>query len=491
MRLNSRPTWIALAVVLVAAAALLAFRGRDHEVQYATTSVERGDIVDVVGATGTLQAVTTVQVGSQVSGTIASLDADFNSRVKKDQVVARLETSTLDARLSQAQANLVAARANVEKSKATVADMKQKFDRARELAAQSLLPAADLETAKSNYEGAVAGLRGAEAEVSQSAAAVQQARVDLGHSVIRAPIDGVVVARNVDVGQTVAASLSAPTLFVIANDLSRMQVNASIDEADIGRVHPGLDVTFHVDAYPNETFTGRVEQVRLQPITVQNVVTYNTLIAVDNPGQRLMPGMTATVSVIVQKRDNVLRLPAAALRFRPEGWQGGGRRGGGPAGGASPAGGGAPASSLAAGPGAAGGGAPGGERGGRGRGQWAGRAGAGGAGGAGGPGGGWAGRAGGAPGAPGAAGADATGAGGGRPTLVFVPGPDGKPKPQPIRTGISDGQWVEVVSGLDEGAQIITGVGDGAARAGGPRPGGSPATTNPFAPTQPQRRTRG
>ena len=327
MRLNSRPTWIALAVVLVAAAALLAFRGRDQTVQYTTTAVERGDIVDVVGATGTLQAVTTVQVGSQVSGTIASLDADFNSRVRKDQVVARLETSTLDARLSQAQANLVAARANVEKARATVSDMKQKFDRARQLAAENLLPASDLETARSNYEGAVAGLRGAEAEVAQSAAAVQQARVDLGHSVIRAPIDGVVVARNVDVGQTVAASLQAPTLFVIANDLSRMQVNASIDEADIGRVRPGLDVTFHVDAYPNETFTGRVEQVRLQPITVQNVVTYNTLIAVDNPGQRLMPGMTATVSVIVQKRDNVLRLPAAALRFRPEGWRpGAGRR---------------------------------------------------------------------------------------------------------------------------------------------------------------------
>src|SRR4051812_29206393 len=210
MRLNSRRTWVALAVVVLAVVAFLAFRGRDKAVQYATTTVERGDIVDVVGATGTLQAVTTVQVGSQVSGTVDSLDADFNSRVRKNQVIARLETSTFDARLSQAQANLVAARANVEKSRSTVTDTKQKYDRAKELAAQNLLPASDLETARSNYEGALAGLRGAEAAVSQSAAAVQQAQVDRTHTIIRAPIDGVVVARNVDVGQTVAASLQAP-----------------------------------------------------------------------------------------------------------------------------------------------------------------------------------------------------------------------------------------------------------------------------------------
>jgi len=487
MRLNSRRTWIALAVVVAAAGALLAFRGRDKEVQYQTTTVDRGDIVDVVGATGTLQAVTTVQVGSQVSGIVDSLGADFNSRVKKDQVVARLETSTFDARLSQARANLVAARANVEKARATVADTKQKYERAKELFAQQLLPAADLETAKSNYEGAVAGQQGAVAAVSQSAAAVQQAQVDLTHTVIRAPIDGVVVARNVDVGQTVAASLQAPVLFVIANDLSRMQVNASIDEADVGRVRAGQDVTFHVDAYPNDTFTGRVDQVRLQPITVQNVVTYNTLIAVDNPGGRLMPGMTATVSVIVQRRDNVLRLPAAALRFRPEGWQpgaGGGRRGGAGASGAPSASaapgptGGSPAPAVAAGPNAAPGGGRGGRGGNGGGGRWAGRGGMGGE------------------GAPGGAGAGAMargggpgGMGGGRPSVVFVAGADGKPKPQPIRTGISDGQWVEVVSGLDEGTAIITGTGDGPARAGGPRPGASPGT-NPFAP-QPQRRTRG
>jgi HlyD family secretion protein len=489
MRFNTRRTWVALAVIVAAAAAFLAFRSRDKDVTYQTAAVDRGDIVDVVGATGALQAVTTVQVGSQVSGTIDSLNADFNSRVKKDQVVARLETSTFDARLSQARANLVAARANVEKAKATVSDTRQKYDRAKELSEQNLLPASDLDTAKSNFEGAVAGQQGAVAAVSQAAAAVQQAQVDLTHTIIRAPIDGVVVARNVDVGQTVAASLQAPTLFVIANDLSRMQVNASIDEADIGRVRPGQDVTFHVDAYPNETFTGRVDQVRLQPITVQNVVTYNTLIAVDNPGGRLMPGMTATVSVIVQKRDNVLRLPAAALRYRPEGWQPTGRRGGAGASGApsasaapagtpgSPAPGGSPAV-VAAGPNGA---AGDGQGGGRGSGRWAGRGGTGGAG---------------VPGGPPGQGANgggrggwSGGGGGGRPSVVFVPGPDGKPKAQPIRTGISDGQWIEIVSGLEEGAPIITGTGDGTARAGGPRPAAS-AGTNPFNP-QPQRRTRG
>jgi len=466
MRISKRPTLIALGVVILAAAAVLAFRGRDKEVQYTTAAVDRGDIVDVVGATGTLQAVTTVQVGSQVSGTIASLGADFNSRVKKDQVVARLETSTFDARVSQARANLVAARANVEKAKSTVADTKQKYERAKELSAQNLLPASDLDTAKSNYEGAVASLQAAVAAVSQAAAAVEQAQVDLTHTVIRAPIDGVVVARSVDVGQTVAASLQAPTLFVIANDLTHMQVSASIDEADIGRVQPSQDVTFHVDAYPNETFTGRVDQVRLQPITVQNVVTYNTIIAVDNPGGRLMPGMTATVSVIVQKRDEALRLPAAALRFRPEGWQGGGRRG--PGGNGAPAGSGAPAAPAAAGStAAAGAGGNGGPRGMAGFGPSGG-----------GPGGGGRGAA-----------AWAGGGSGGRPTVVFTLGPDGRPVAQQVRIGISDGQYVEVVSGLDEGAQVVTGTGDGTARAGGPRPAAS--GTNPFAPQQPQRRQRG
>jgi HlyD family secretion protein len=550
MRLPSRPILITLAVVVTAAAAFLAFRGHDREVQFTTAVVDRGDIVDVVGATGTLQAVTTVQVGSQVSGTIASLNADFNSRVRKGQVVARLDPSIFEARLSQARANLVAARANVEKARATVEDTKQKYDRARELAEEKLLPASELETAKSNHEGAVANQRASQAAVSQAQASVEQAQVDLTHTVITAPIDGVVVARNVDVGQTVAASLQAPTLFVIANDLTRMQVSASIDEADIGRVRAAQDVTFHVDAYPNETFTGTVDQIRLQPITVQNVVTYNTIIAVDNPGQRLMPGMTATVSVIVQRRDDVLRIPAAALRFRPEGWEGrgGGRRAGAGGSGAPNASGAgaseappttvasagapatttsaAPASPAPAGPGMGVRGPRGGGPEGQGQGEgrrrrWAERGGAGPGGrfpGGGFPEGGFRGRRGPREGGTDAAGTGAAGpraerergagpsggagdaggawrmggggrGGGSRPTTVFLPGPEGKPKPQPIRTGISDGQYVEVVDGLQEGAQVITGTaGEAGARPGAPRPGGSGAT-NPFAP-QPQRRQR-
>ena len=283
--------------------------------------MDRGDVVEVVGATGALEAVTTVQIGSQVSGTIQSLNADFNSTVKKGQIIARLDPSILDARLGQAQANLLAAKANVERARSSVEDMRQKYERAKELAAQKLLPATELETAKANYDGATAELKANQAAESQSAANLNQAKVDLSHTVIDTPIDGVVISRNVDVGQTVAASFQAPVLFVIANDLARMRVNASVDEADVGRVREGQDVTFHVDAFPEREFKGLVEQVRLNPTTVSNVVSYNTIIAVDNRDLLLRPGMTATVSIVVRKAENALRIPASALRFRPEGYQ--------------------------------------------------------------------------------------------------------------------------------------------------------------------------
>ena len=223
----------------------------------------------------------------------------------------------------------------------------------------------DLDTAQATHDGAVAQHKANQAAVNQAQANVNQAKVDLDHTIITAPIDGVVIARNVDVGQTVAASFTAPVLFVIANDLKHMQVNASIDEADIGRVRSGQGVTFRVDAYPDQTFRGRVDQVRLQPTTVQNVVTYNTIISVDNDDGKLMPGMTATVSVIVQKADNVLRIPAAALRFRPEGFEPGGRGArpsAAPPGAGAGAGAGGPRAAIAPGAGApgAGGGRPGG-----------------------------------------------------------------------------------------------------------------------------------
>ncbi len=296
-------------------------RDRGEATQFTTGSIDRGDVVEVVGATGILEAVTTVQLGSQVSGTIQSLYADFNSTVKKGQVVARLDPSIFEARLGQAQANLLAARANVERSRSTVEDMRQKYDRAKELAAQKLLPATELETAKANHDGAVAQVKASEAAESQAQANVNQAKLDLSHTIIDTPIDGVVISRNVDVGQTVAASFQAPVLFVIANDLAQMRVNAAVDEADVGRVRESQEVVFHVDAFPEREFKGTVEQVRLNPTTVSNVVSYNTIVSVDNRDLLLRPGMTATVSIVVRKAENALRLPAAALRFRPEGYQ--------------------------------------------------------------------------------------------------------------------------------------------------------------------------
>jgi HlyD family secretion protein len=485
--MSSRKRWIVIgiAVLLAAAAAWLFLRSRTRPARFVAVTVDRGDVAEVVGSTGALQAVQTVQVGSQVSGTISELAADFNSKVTKDQVIARLDPSLFQARLGQAQANLVAARANADKARTALEDARLKRDRAQTLFEQQLLPQTDLETARATYDSAVSGVKAADAAVTQSAASVNQAQVDLQHTIIRAPITGIVIGRSVDVGQTVAASLQAPVLFVIANDLARMQVLASVDEADVGRVREGAEVTFRVDAFPDRTFRGRVEQVRLQPTVVQNVVTYNAIISVDNPGQILMPGMTATVSVVSEKRESVVRVPAAALRFRPEGFAapggaggprvpgaGGGRqggRGGGPRSGGGGNGGGAAGAGASGAAGSAG--APASQ----------------GAPTAGGP------TAGGASGAAASeppeerTTADDRGAGG-RSGLVFVMGPDGKPQPRRIRLGLSDGQYTEVVSGLQEGEAVITGTTDTAVRAGAPRPSGSPSS-NPFNP-QFQRRQR-
>ena len=447
--------------MLSAAAAIYWFaRTRQEPVKYVTAAADRGDVSEVVGATGTLQAVLTVQVGSQVSGTIQEMYVDFNTRVEKNQVIARLDPSLFEARLGQARANLAAARANADRARTTLEDARLKNERARQLSQEQLLPQSDLETAQTNFASAASQVKAADAASTQAAASVKLAEVDLNNTVIRAPISGVVISRSVDVGQTVAASLQAPTLFVIANDLSRMQVLASVDEADVGRIKTGQEVTFRVDSFPDRTFRGRVEQVRLQPTVAQNVVTYSAMISVDNPGQILMPGMTATVTVVSQERTDVVRVPAAALRFRPEGFEAGGagsRRGGQRAD-ASPAA--APAEPVAAASPVAlaspAPGAPAGEgRGGRRR-------------------------------RDGAAGA--TAADGSRPALIFVLGADGKPEPRRVRVGLSDGQFVEVAEGLEPGAAVIVGA-SGAAGAAAPRPGASPST-NPFNP-QFQRRQRG
>ena len=322
---------LVLLAVVAAGAGYWYFNRARVEVAVNSVPVTRGDIIDSVGATGTVQAVTTVQVGSQVSGNIEWLGADFNSIVKKGQVVARLDPSLFDAQLQQVQANLIQARANLtranselDRTKVQLTDAQQKFTRAKELSSQRLIAQSDLDAAKIAVDTMAAGVASQQASVVQSQAAVTQAQASVNHSqvnrdhtVILAPIDGIVTQRSVDVGQTVAASMSAPTLFVIAADLTEMQVNANIDEADVGRIRPGQHVTFRVDAYPTDNFEGTVTQIRLQPVVVQNVTTYGTVITVPNKQLKLKPGMTANVKIEIAKRTNTLRIPNAALRFRP------------------------------------------------------------------------------------------------------------------------------------------------------------------------------
>jgi HlyD family secretion protein len=307
-------------IILVAAGAggawLYANRG-DKEPSVQSLTMSRGDIIDGVGATGTLQAVTTVTVGTQVSGIVQDMYADFNSIVKKGQVVARLDPSILQTQVETAKANLTNANANLERQKVAVDDAHQKLVRTRELADKQLVNKVELENAEVTVKSAEAQLRSTESQIVQAKAAVSKAEVDLDHTVITAPIDGIVIKRSVDKGQTVAASMSAPELFIIAADLTKMQVNANIDETDVGRMRPGQDVNFTVDAYPLDTFRGTVKQVRLNPTTVQNVVTYSTVIDVPNPELKLKPGMTANVTIQIARRDNVLRIPNAAVRFRP------------------------------------------------------------------------------------------------------------------------------------------------------------------------------
>src|SRR5580692_3647010 len=324
--------WLILAVVVVAAG-LFVFLGlnRDTQAQHFTAKVERGDIHDVVEATGTINAVITVQVGSQVSGTIAKLNADFNSRVHKGDVVALIDPALFKGALLQAaadlenaKANLLAAKANLEKAKAGSVQTKADFDRAVRLTRDGVMSQQQLDLAKSNYDSATASVGAAdanvtqaEAQVTQKDAAVAVAQTNLDYTVIRSPIDGTVVARNVDVRQTVAASLQAPTIFTIAQDLTKMWVYAKTDESDVGNIKIGKPVTFKVDAFPKDTFRGAVSQVRMNATTVQSVVTYDTIIEFANPQLKLFPGMTAYVTIPVDTVQNALKLPNTALRYKP------------------------------------------------------------------------------------------------------------------------------------------------------------------------------
>jgi HlyD family secretion protein len=279
--------------------------------------VSRGSIVSVVSASGTLEAVETVQVGTQVSGTIQALAADFNSIVKKGQVLARLDPSLIQADIERGRANLAGAEADAERLRVALNDAEMKLQRARELGERQLIPRSDLDAAEIARKTADAQVKAAAAQVTQARAALAQSQVNLGKTIITSPIDGIVISRAVDVGQTVAASLQAPTLFTIAADLGQMQLKASIDESDLGNIKDGQSVTFRVDAYPTDVFRGVVKQVRLNPVVDQNVVTYAAIISAPNPDLKLKPGMTATVTVEVARRDDTLRVPAAALRFKP------------------------------------------------------------------------------------------------------------------------------------------------------------------------------
>jgi HlyD family secretion protein len=330
--MKTRSRWLIIAGIVVIAGLFVVFGlNRNTQAQHFTAKVERGEIDDVVEATGTINAVITVQVGSQVSGTIAKLNADFNSRVHKGDVVALIDPALFKgahlqavADLENAKANLVAAKANLEKAKAGSVQTKADYDRAVRLTKDGVMSQQQLDLAKSNYDSAnasvgaaAANVTQAEAQVSQKDAAVAVAQTNLDYTVIRSPIDGTVVARNVDVGQTVAASLQAPTIFTIAQDLTKMWVYAKTDESDVGNIKIGKPVSFKVDAFPKDTFRGAVSQVRMNATTVQSVVTYDTIIEFANPQLKLFPGMTAYVTIPVDTVQNALKLPNTALRYKP------------------------------------------------------------------------------------------------------------------------------------------------------------------------------
>ena len=354
-----RALLVAPVVVLLVAAGYWKY-GNRTDTQYFTAKVEKGDITQVVQATGTINAVTTVQVGSQVSGTIQKLFVDFNSQVKQGQVVAQIDPSIFHAQLLQAQADLADSQANVQgltaametqkadiasnlanvaHAQAQLADARTQLDRNLELFKQGIVAAQVRDTSQSNYDAlaasvgvtqaqlaqsraklksAAAQLDQAKAQVGQKSAAAELSKVNLSHTTILAPIDGTVILRNIDVGQTVAASLQAPTLFIIAQDLTKMQVYAKTDEADVGKIKAGALANFRVDSFPRETFAGRVSQVRMNATTVQNVVTYDTIIDFDNPERKLFPGMTAYVTIPVDSASDAVKIPNGALRFKPD-----------------------------------------------------------------------------------------------------------------------------------------------------------------------------
>ncbi len=316
-----RRIFLMTAVLLVGLAigGYVFFNGeRKAPVRYRTALIERGPVISVVTATGSINPVVSVQVGTQVSGMIRSLHADFNSVVKAGEIIATIDPEPFRARRDQAASNLEMAKANVARAKNEQAQRQRELSRAKSLAAQQFVSQNDVDMALTNAQGADAQVNVAIAQVKQAEAALNAADLDLKYTTIRSPVNGIVVARNVEVGQTVAASFATPNLYLIALDLTKMQVDTNVSESDIGGITEGKEATFTVDAYPGIPFAGNIRQVRLAPIAVQNVVTYNVVIGVDNKDLRLKPGMTANVSIVVAQRDNVLKIPNAALRFMPQ-----------------------------------------------------------------------------------------------------------------------------------------------------------------------------
>jgi HlyD family secretion protein len=438
---------ILLVLILTGVAGFYWFSNGNRKQSFRTAPIERGELLSTISSTGTLNAVVTVQVGTQVSGTIQQLLVDFNSPVKKGMLIARIDPATFDAKVKQAQADLENSRATVLNQRAAVAkaqadlvnakanvvrqdvalrDAKIKLESRVRLFQDGGIAQEDRDSAQATYDSAVAQLEAAqasvnsfqaalevtqaqltaaEAQVRQKQAVLDQANIDLQNTFIRAPVDGVVVSRNVDVGQTVAASLQAPTLFLIAQDLTKMQVDTNVDEADVGRVALDQEATFTVDSFPGQRFRGRVIQIRQSPQVVQNVVTYDTVVAVGNPDFQLKPGMTANVKILVARRDNALLVPNAALRIRMEGAASG--SGSGQPGAARPLQPGMPPPMMAAGRG------------------------------------------------PEGTGRQVTPEGKQRVWVLQ----DGKPVERQVKTGLSDGQKMEVLEGLAEGDKVIVGLG--------------------------------
>jgi HlyD family secretion protein len=310
---GTRRLWLALGALALACGG-----GEEGSDLYLTEKVDRGEIAATVTATGTVQPVTKVQVGTYVSGPIREILVDFNSPVRKGQLVAKIDPAPFEVKVRQAEANLANARAVVEKARADLRLKRLTVERNRNLRGRDLISQGELDTSESDDAQAAAQLALAESGVKQAQAALEEARINLSYTEIRSPVDGVVVSRAVDVGQTVAASFQTPTLFEIAQDLTKMQVNANVSESDIGGLREQQTASFAVDAYPGRSFEGTVVQVRNAPITVLNVVTYDVIIEVDNRDLALKPGMTATVTITTARREDALRVPLRALRFRPE-----------------------------------------------------------------------------------------------------------------------------------------------------------------------------